>query len=276
MKTNRIENVAREAYRVAKQLEQRRSLYSFASPQITADDAVLNLLRPQDAQTILDVGCGHGELLLKLRRRYPNARLVGVDRSPDLIRTAKSKASAEGATVEFYTGDAQCLEFPPHSFDHLLSVHMLYHVPNILNALKEFARVLKPSGQVVITTNSTKTKPFLKSLVNLVTPLLKPSSLTSTTERFSFESGGKLICQWFDRVESLEYLSEIRLQEPEPFLDYFDSTKSLWSPEPSQETWKSAMTSVVEAVQKKMSVDTLLVEPNVFGAFLATAPKQVD
>ena len=91
-------------------------------------------------QRVLEVGCGYGDLLIYLRSR--GARVIGTDLSPSAIE--------KGATygLELRLGHFRELAFPAGSFDTAIACHSLEHVPDPNVELAEFARVLRPGGQL--------------------------------------------------------------------------------------------------------------------------------
>lgn len=101
---------------------------------------------------LLDVGCGTGRLALLARRRCPQARVVGIDATPGMIRRARRNAEAAGLTAEFRAGLAERLEFPDASFEAVTSTFTFHHLPLGLKraALAEMLRVLKPGGRLVV------------------------------------------------------------------------------------------------------------------------------
>lgn len=103
---------------------------------------------------LLDVGCGTGTLLTLLARRPDAKRLVGLDYSPRMIRHATRKlACADGAVrrrVRFVVGDSERLPLADASFDVLTCCHSFHHYPHQLLVIREFGRVLRPGGVLIL------------------------------------------------------------------------------------------------------------------------------
>jgi SAM-dependent methyltransferase len=102
---------------------------------------------PETAR-ILDVGCGTGEIVLRLARELPRAELVGVDLHAPHLDIARERAGLLGRRVEFRVGDAFALDFPDRSFELVLCRHMLQAVPEPQRVLAEMARVTRRGGRV--------------------------------------------------------------------------------------------------------------------------------
>lgn len=96
-------------------------------------------------ESILEIGCGVGSQLGFLRQRYPKARLVGVDRSPQQLATARQRLPNE---VELVEALGENLPFAHHTFDFACLYWVLEHVPDPEPILQEIDRVLKPGGWV--------------------------------------------------------------------------------------------------------------------------------
>src|SRR5687767_6624796 len=83
------------------------------------------------APAILDVGCGTGEITLRLAAAFPGATLVGVDLIEPHLALARERARAAGVAdrVTFAQGDAFELGFAAATFDLVVCRHMLQAVP---------------------------------------------------------------------------------------------------------------------------------------------------
>lgn len=94
------------------------------------------LLRPKPGEHVLEVGSGRGHLTRRLRDAGVEA--VGIDANPN--------AAALAVTDGISTMDAAQLDFADDTFDKIVSVHAIEHIPPLEGAFAEMARVLKPSG----------------------------------------------------------------------------------------------------------------------------------
>ena len=104
-----------------------------------------------ESEKILDVGCGHGTLLLELSHLTRNAELMGVDRSPHLIQFARRSARLEGRpAIRFAVMDAHDLKIPGDRFGRVLSTSSIYLWEDPVKGLNEIHRVLRPGGKALV------------------------------------------------------------------------------------------------------------------------------
>ena len=111
--------------------------------------AVIEALGIKSGQSILDLGCGDGQLVRDFALATGDTgRAVGFDASEDQINVARENCSGL-PMVELLTGDATNMPFEENEFDSLTSIQMYEYVADVDAALTESARVLKPGGRVV-------------------------------------------------------------------------------------------------------------------------------
>jgi phosphatidylethanolamine/phosphatidyl-N-methylethanolamine N-methyltransferase len=98
---------------------------------------------------ILEVGVGTG---ISLPHYSKNCRLCGVDISAPMLRKAEERVAEFGlSNVDgLWVMDAEHLSFPDASFDVVVAQYVITTVPNPEATLDEFARVLKPGGEIVL------------------------------------------------------------------------------------------------------------------------------
>ncbi len=101
---------------------------------------------------LLDVGTGPGGIPLKIARRAPKLRVVGVDRSLRMVDQANRAARAEKlqGRASFLLADGGSLGFRDGFFDVVISNSLLHHLPEPVAAFNEMARVAKPDGLVLL------------------------------------------------------------------------------------------------------------------------------
>ncbi len=128
--------------------EERADLYDSYTARLTspAIEALLDAAQISSGQAVLDVCCGTG--LASAAAVARGCQVTGVDFSPAMIETARRKQ----VEAEFEVGDAEELPFPDASFDCVITNYGHYHLPDPDRAIKEAARVLKPSGRYAFTT----------------------------------------------------------------------------------------------------------------------------
>jgi phosphatidylethanolamine/phosphatidyl-N-methylethanolamine N-methyltransferase len=121
---------------------------------------------------ILEVGVGTG---ISLPDYAPTSRLVGVDLSEPMLRKAQKRVSQLGLrNVEgLALMDAERLAFPDDSFDVIVAQHVITTVPNPETTLDEFARVLKPGGEIVLVSRVGADMGFRRTFEQSFTPLTR-------------------------------------------------------------------------------------------------------
>lgn len=115
---------------------------------------------------ILDVACGTGDLSLELQRDSA-ARVVGTDFCRPMLAIAQQKNGEGRADIEYVEADAMALCFADESFDAVTIAFGLRNLPNLPNALRELARVLRPGGRLVVLECSHPIVPGLRAIYDL-------------------------------------------------------------------------------------------------------------
>lgn len=118
-------------------------------------DAVISRLEPIQPSSILDLGCGTGQLTARLCERFPNTSVVGVDYSPGMLKEAAIRLRSSMGRL--LLADAQHLPFAETSFDIVTCTESFHWYPDQRKALADVARVLRPEGRLLIVSIATLT-----------------------------------------------------------------------------------------------------------------------
>jgi SAM-dependent methyltransferase len=122
----------------------------------------LDALALRGDELVLDVGCGHGLMLIGAAKRLTTGRATGIDlwqtedQAANSAEATLANARSEGVAekISLHTADARALPFADASFDLVLSsyaLHNIYDAPGRARAIGEIIRVLKPGGRALIT-----------------------------------------------------------------------------------------------------------------------------
>ncbi len=104
---------------------------------------MISMAGSRQYKSILDCGAGTGKLTMQLRKKFPDARMVALDVSDQMISLIPDPG------IERVVGSAVELPFDSSSFDLVTSAFLTRNVPNIEAYLKEAYRVLRKDGALI-------------------------------------------------------------------------------------------------------------------------------
>ena len=219
-------------YRTDENLAARQSIYAYQEPKIDLPAVVLDAAGVPSGGVIADVGCGNGAYLAELASRAAVNRVIGMDLSPGMLAAASARGIGTAALVN---ADATALPLRSASVDLTLAMHMLYHVPDPLDAVREMRRVTRPGGFVVVGLNGAGHQAALRAA-------LMAAGMSKPGERLRLEEGETLMRGVFTSVTRHDFtaplfppmeavaayvrsLSEVqRLSDPAPLVSRVLST----------------------------------------------------
>lgn len=117
-------------------------------------------------RAILDAGCGRGDYSFYLARRFPEAQVYGIDLDVGRIERNRRMARNLGLdNLTFQVADVVTTRFPV-TFDLIISIDVLEHIPQQEQALRNLAEQLAPDGKVFyhIPTHRERPVPFSRAL----------------------------------------------------------------------------------------------------------------
>lgn len=212
---------------------------------------------------VLDVGCGPAWFWASVADSLPESfSLTLCDVSPGMVAEATARAGRlRDWRVTGVTADAQTLPFPDASFDTVIAMHMLYHVPDPAQALREMHRVLRPGGRLAVTTNGANNSRVLYALATAFgSPPVDPSAAA-----FGFERATELMRAQFGNVTHEVHPAGMRITEPE------DVFLALTSYPPGDAATDAQLTAFRQAIAAAFAQGNGVLEiENESGVFIAT------
>lgn len=131
-------------------------------------DLVLEWLGKAEVKKVLDASCGKGRVIKKLYQTY---HVTGVDISREMLGYVKD---LELDRVDLVQADVDELPFSSNVFDSVVCLEALVHYPNPRVALREFKRVLRPHGLLIIDVdNENSLKRLIKKSGHKLSKLLE-------------------------------------------------------------------------------------------------------
>ncbi|HWF39721.1 MAG TPA: class I SAM-dependent methyltransferase [Candidatus Acidoferrales bacterium] len=116
-------------------------------------DHALRLIAGKERGRALDIGCGPGQIVLKLARRLKLWKFVAVDRAPNMIAQARENligVKEAAGRVEFQENNGNQLAFADETFDFVMCNSVLHHFAQPRNLFAEMARVAKPGAAILL------------------------------------------------------------------------------------------------------------------------------
>ncbi|MFF0295845.1 class I SAM-dependent methyltransferase [Kitasatospora sp. NPDC004615] len=239
--------LANSAYADGRHLAARQSIYRWQQPQYDLPGIVVEELADTSG-TVLDVGCGNGKFVSRLHTDRPDLQVVGMDISWGILADVPKPV---------LVADAQALPFADNSVDAVLALHMLYHVGDIPGAVGELARVLRPGGVLIASTNSESDKAELDRLwaraAGDVLGVAEGPGRVSLSARFSLERAPGILREVFGEVRVRRLPGLIELTDPAPVVAHLASYEA-WAGQcgvPFRETVARAAEIVADVIESE-------------------------
>ncbi|WP_326610427.1 class I SAM-dependent methyltransferase [Streptomyces scopuliridis] len=238
--------LAGSAYNSDRDLAARQSLYQWQTPRYDLPGLVAEQLSGVHGR-VVDVGCGNGKFIQRLRQDRPDLALLGLDIARGILAGVPGPVAVAEATR---------LPLVTEGVDAALALHMLYHVPDIPRTVRELSRVVARDGLVIASSNSDRDKAALDDLwqraAGDVLGTGRGPARISLSARFSLEKAPAFLGEEFGRVETIELPGTITVHDPEPVIAYMASYRA-WADQhdvPFDATIERARTILVDHIAR--------------------------
>ena len=241
-------------YKTADRLNTRISIHDrYSRNKLGFNRWITRQLPLRENLRILELGCGTGAMWTQLEHPLPaGCTLTLTDLSQGMIESARQEISG-GENVAFLTADAQNLPFADASFDLVIASMMLYHVPDIPQALSEIRRVLTPGGTLCAATFGEH------GVVEAVQAMF--GLIGERNHRFTLQNGQEQLTPFFPQAERRLYEDALDVTEPRDLVAYLRSLSAMAGLEDITDD------QLLRAFESRM-VDGVLSLPKEYGLFL--------
>lgn len=184
--------VVRNQYVTSTRLEQRISIHEkYSRNKQPFGDWIVSHYDLQPNERVLELGCGTGSMWQSMTLPA-DCHVTLTDLSAGMLETAQQNTAH--LCADYAVCDAMDIPWPDHSFDVVIANMMLYHVPDISQALGEIRRVLKPEGRFFAATfgEHGATEAVLDMLGLPCTAI----------HRFTLQNGFQQLAKFFSQVDT--------------------------------------------------------------------------
>ena len=209
-----------DQYKDATNLNARIQLHErFGTQKYDWQRWVFDHIEAKPRSRILEIGCGPARLWLSNFDRIPQHwHIMLSDFSSGMLQEAQQNLKAVRHDFEFQQVDVQSIPFKEKCFDIVIANHMLYHVPDLQQALSEIRRVLVPKGRLYAATNGLDHLHEIGDLIRRVEPSYQMRN--ELRDAFNLEHGGEDLSRWFSRVIVQKIDDGLVVTETEPLIAY--------------------------------------------------------
>ena len=216
-----------EQYKTASNLTARADLHRrFSTAPGSWNSWVFDQLGLQPGERVLEVGGGPAWLWRANRARLPaGVRVCFTDFSLGMLREAR--AGLDGVNgFHFANTDVQHLPLPAGGLDLLVANQMLYHVPDLPQAVGEMARVLRPGGRLCAATNGAGHMAELYALVHAFDSRYPEPARVAEMVKYRLENAADWLAPAFARVEVRRRPDTLWVTDADALFDYAASSTS--------------------------------------------------
>jgi SAM-dependent methyltransferase len=136
----------------------------------------------------------------------------------------------EGCTqnISYEVIDAGEIKFPDNTFDIVIANNMLYHLPDVRQAISEIGRVLKETGKFYSTTMGCNDMKEIRDIIKEFNPSSKHNESTGLLRKnFSLENGEQQLKVSFKEVKLIRREDSLEITESDPLIKYFLSCNGI-------------------------------------------------
>jgi ubiquinone/menaquinone biosynthesis C-methylase UbiE len=238
------------------------------------DAWMIDLIKLQPGNAILDVGCGSGKQCFSYYDNlHGKAKITGGDVSEDLLAQARTEDARRKSGMEFvYLDFNKKFPFESNLYDFVSCCFAIYYAEDVPFTISEMHRVTKTGGRLFTTGPMPENKKIFYDIIREATGKTIPPMPGSSRYSSEFLSTIKSL---YSKVEVHIFENPLTFESVEPYVAYTRASMSedrrLWKTFfESKDDFEKIMKQITEVAKKRLDRDGKLVMTKVVGGFLAT------
>lgn len=238
------------------------------------DAWMIDLIKLQPGNKILDVGCGSGKQCFSYYENLKGiAQITGGDVSEDLLQQARDEDTYRNTGMKFVFLDFnKKFPFEADQFDLVSCCFAIYYAEDVPFTISEMHRITVPGGRLFTTGPMPENKKIFYDIIREATGKTIPPMPGSSRYSTEFLSTIKSL---YSKVEVHVFENPLTFESVEPYIAYTRASMSedrrLWSSFfESKDDFEKIMKQITEVAKKRLDNDGKLVMTKVVGGFLAT------
>jgi len=235
-------------------------------------DEIIRLLAPRNNELILDIGTGTGEPGLTIATMLTGGKVIITDLSEDMIAIAAENAMLRGIeNIETIVCDVSEIPFADNTFDAISCRFGFMFFPDMVLALKEIVRVLKPGGRVATSVWNTPDKNFwvtaimssINKNIQMPAPIAgAPGMFRCASDKFMVDLFGKA---GLKNVMQTEIYGKLNCGDADGYWNFMNEVAGPVAAalaKADDETKATIKTEVIESVNQKYPAGKTKVDSN--------------
>ncbi len=183
-----------------------------------ATTLLLDALAPQNGQCMLEIGFGTGQTFVEIEVRWPDVRLYGVEKSPQMLATSRRRFRFCGLNLkalQLFSGIGP-LPYPTGFFDSVYceSVLAVMSAEILENTVAEVFRVLKPAGSFVFNESVWRDETAIETILTINRECRERFGIPQATEQFPYLKDWLNLCA----SKGFQPTEPVRLEKMPPIL----------------------------------------------------------